>query len=792
MADCPVTLSVQMPLKEESSGSSDFPSPTAFFRTMSSTTPSTASSVTSPFAFDHRVCDFSASSPGRFVFSATGTPAYADSANPFFAEFEAGLIRQAKVIGLSSSSGPGAAALSTAAPTLKLDMAPSDDMSDWDATVRKRAFKRLSLGSSVASSAASATASESGEDVAELGWARFSAADHHHVSLSREGSSSGPVALDNPIDHSLSEAFSQQHLAGPCSFQDHYQPSPAATADDAARMIAPAPPAPFNLEDFISPDGGDDQQHAGLAVGHQLHHDSSNAWPGQGLGPSFASDGPADHPQGHSQSSAPGQHYPHLYHPQQLAPRRDLSESTSGTLFSGHSDASSSPMTPSSSSSSGVFEDASSHKSSPSLLAARGPAHGVAGRSMSFNGQASSPQHGFSNNALTVPGQQADAIHSPVPTHPSLLRLTAVKSETPARSHSTPNIHEGLSCNPAYITPASAAAATRSYTGHLESPVSGASASAYPASALFADGTRHGFPDSPASTVLSSPLQWSAALIADDGSGEETYRASSFAQGMPVTTLSSSLPTSRQALYRSHSHIPAPSPLPPASPSPHSAGGAGQPIRQMRSSLAAASAHASPYGTPSSATSAYHLHHGSPISGAVQHPLLSTSGHSLLDLQNPYSGVITKRSRGRRVPSTPEEMTNVGKSGKVYTCKVPGCGKLFKRSEHLKRHIRSIHTDEKPFLCQICQKRFSRHDNLNQHMRVHGPAAVAALSADGGSSMQSDSGDEDAPSPSPSSSSQSHLPMGTSFMETNGGTITNRRRHHAQALDNDIFDFENP
>lgn len=80
------------------------------------------------------------------------------------------------------------------------------------------------------------------------------------------------------------------------------------------------------------------------------------------------------------------------------------------------------------------------------------------------------------------------------------------------------------------------------------------------------------------------------------------------------------------------------------------------------------------------------------------------------------------------MPSTPEEMTNIGKSGKVYTCKVPGCGKLFKRSEHLKRHIRSIHTNEKPYVCQVCLKQFSRHDNLNQHMRVHGSGMSSAAS----------------------------------------------------------------
>ncbi|KPV76450.1 uncharacterized protein RHOBADRAFT_894, partial [Rhodotorula graminis WP1] len=50
-------------------------------------------------------------------------------------------------------------------------------------------------------------------------------------------------------------------------------------------------------------------------------------------------------------------------------------------------------------------------------------------------------------------------------------------------------------------------------------------------------------------------------------------------------------------------------------------------------------------------------------------------------------------------------------------CKVPGCGKCFKRSEHLKRHVRSIHTNERPFQCQwpTCKRLFSRHDNLNQH-----------------------------------------------------------------------------
>ncbi|KAL1932540.1 hypothetical protein VTP01DRAFT_8218 [Rhizomucor pusillus] len=74
------------------------------------------------------------------------------------------------------------------------------------------------------------------------------------------------------------------------------------------------------------------------------------------------------------------------------------------------------------------------------------------------------------------------------------------------------------------------------------------------------------------------------------------------------------------------------------------------------------------------------------------------------------------RSRGRRVSSNP-----AAAGQKMFTCTHDDCGKVFKRSEHLKRHIRSIHTLEKPFECPYhsCSKRFSRSDNLNQHIRIH-------------------------------------------------------------------------
>jgi uncharacterized Zn-finger protein len=84
---------------------------------------------------------------------------------------------------------------------------------------------------------------------------------------------------------------------------------------------------------------------------------------------------------------------------------------------------------------------------------------------------------------------------------------------------------------------------------------------------------------------------------------------------------------------------------------------------------------------------------------------------------------LTKKSRGRRVPTAPVFIVQGGvqKNMRMYRCTVDGCYKCFARGEHLKRHVRSIHTNEKPHKCPVegCGKDFSRHDNLGQHMRVH-------------------------------------------------------------------------
>ena len=75
--------------------------------------------------------------------------------------------------------------------------------------------------------------------------------------------------------------------------------------------------------------------------------------------------------------------------------------------------------------------------------------------------------------------------------------------------------------------------------------------------------------------------------------------------------------------------------------------------------------------------------------------------------------LLRHKSRHRAVEGHSSSTPLVGR----YRC--TRCSYETTQREHFRRHVDSVHNNMRPFLCDICGRRFKRHDGLQQHSPVH-------------------------------------------------------------------------